>query len=106
MKKEFINVTLGTKKIVSSISGANFDGTLDLFRNQGCQMVYFQTKNPNVDTFPRALEWEMLLHFMIIWNILWPFCKFIAVWYGWFVAIWYIFHYFSTFGPRKIWQPC
>jgi hypothetical protein len=47
---------------------------------QCCQMVYFQTKNPNVDTFWRALECKMLLHFMIIWNIVWPFCKFMAVW--------------------------
>jgi hypothetical protein len=33
----------------------------------------FQTKNPNVGTFLRALEWKMFLYFMIIWNILWPF---------------------------------
>jgi hypothetical protein len=36
-------------------------------------MVYFQTKNPNLGTFWRALEWIMFLYFIIIWNILWPF---------------------------------
>jgi hypothetical protein len=38
-------------------------------------MVYFQTKNPNVGKFWRALEWKMLVDFMTIWNILWPFVK-------------------------------
>jgi hypothetical protein len=38
-------------------------------RDQGCQMVHFQTKNPNLGKFWRALEWEMLLYFMAIRNI-------------------------------------
>jgi hypothetical protein len=25
---------------------------------QGCQMVYFQTKNPNLGKFWRALDWK------------------------------------------------
>jgi hypothetical protein len=37
---------------------------------QGCQMVCFQTKNPNLGKFWRALEWKMLKYFMAIWNIL------------------------------------
>jgi hypothetical protein len=40
---------------------------------QGCQMVYFRTKNPSLGKFWRALELKMLLHLMTIWNILWPF---------------------------------
>jgi hypothetical protein len=40
---------------------------------RGCQMVYFQTKNPNFGKFLRALEWKMLIYFMTIWNILWPY---------------------------------
>jgi hypothetical protein len=28
---------------------------------QGCQMVSFQTKNPNLGKFWRALEWKMLI---------------------------------------------
>jgi hypothetical protein len=38
--------------------------------NQGCQMVYFQTKNPNLGKLWRVLQWKMLLYFMSIWYIL------------------------------------
>jgi hypothetical protein len=38
--------------------------------NQGCQMAYFQTKNPNLGKLLRALDWKMLLDFMAICNIL------------------------------------
>jgi hypothetical protein len=41
---------------------------------QGCQMVSFQTKNPNFGNFWRALAWKMLIKFMAIWNI------FIDIW--------------------------
>jgi hypothetical protein len=27
----------------------------------GCSMVYFQTKNPNLGTFWRALEWKFFI---------------------------------------------
>jgi hypothetical protein len=37
--------------------------------HQGCQMVCFQTKNPNLGKFWRALEWKMLVYFMLIRNI-------------------------------------
>jgi hypothetical protein len=53
---------------------------------QGCQMVYFQTKNPNLGKFWRVLQWQdictlwtfgifysQLLYFMAIWYILWLF---------------------------------
>jgi hypothetical protein len=39
-------------------------------RNQGCQMVYFQTKNTIFDEFWRALDRKMLIYFMAIRNIL------------------------------------
>jgi hypothetical protein len=35
---------------------------------QGCQMVCFQTKNPNLGKFWRALDWKMLVYFMAIWK--------------------------------------
>jgi hypothetical protein len=35
---------------------------------QGCQMVCFRTKNPNLGKFWRALEWKMLVYFMAIWQ--------------------------------------
>jgi hypothetical protein len=33
--------------------------------SQGCQMVCFQTKNPNLGKFKRALEWKVLV---ILWS--------------------------------------
>jgi hypothetical protein len=38
--------------------------------HQGCQMVSFQTKNPNLVKFWRALDREMFIYFMAIWNVL------------------------------------
>jgi hypothetical protein len=64
---------------------------------QGCQMVCFQTKNPNLGKFRRVLLWKILVYFMTIWSILRPleiFCGNLV----YFSPFWY-------FGPRKIWQP-
>jgi hypothetical protein len=36
---------------------------------QGCQMVYFQPKNPNLGKFWMALEWKMFVYITAIWNI-------------------------------------
>jgi hypothetical protein len=47
--------------------GRNARSTRD---SQGCQMVCFQTKNPNLGKFWRALEWKMLVYFMVIWDTL------------------------------------
>jgi hypothetical protein len=52
-------------------------------------MVYFQTQNPNLGKFWRALEWKRLvaslaiwkLPIMAIWYILWPLCNLVAIWY-------------------------
>jgi hypothetical protein len=38
--------------------------------DQGCQMVSFQTKNPNLGKFWRVLRWKMLVYFMDTWSIL------------------------------------
>jgi hypothetical protein len=38
-------------------------------RDQGCQMVCFQTKFPNLGKFWRALQLKMLVYFMEIWSI-------------------------------------
>jgi hypothetical protein len=52
-------------------------------RNQGCQMAYFQTKNPNLGKFCRALQWKILVY---LWTlglpILRPFGIFVAIWYS------------------------
>jgi hypothetical protein len=57
----------------------------------GCQMVYFQTKRPNLGKLWRALDCKMLLYF-------WPF----GIFYGhlrYFITIWCILCSFGTFFP-------
>jgi hypothetical protein len=46
-------------------------------------MVYFQTKNPILDKYFRALKWNVIA----VWNILWPF--------GYIAVFWYIFPRFG-----------
>jgi hypothetical protein len=46
-------------------------------------MADFQTTNPNLGKFWRALELKMLVYFMTIWNII--------------TAIWYILWSFGNF---------
>jgi hypothetical protein len=53
-------------------------------------MVCFQTKNPNLGKFWRALEWKMSIYFIAIWNILRTFGKCYDHLVH-FVLIWYIF---------------
>jgi hypothetical protein len=66
--------------------------------NRGCQMVVFKPKNPNLGKFWRTLEWKMLVYFMAIWSILWPFGLFCSH-LVYFVAIWFIsWLLFSRFG--------
>jgi hypothetical protein len=63
---------------------------------QGCQMVCFRTKNPNLGRIFRASDWKMLIYFMALWNIL----RIFGIFYDHsvhFVFIWYIF---SSFGIR------
>jgi hypothetical protein len=57
----------------------------------------FSYKNTNLGIFWRVLRWQMLVYFMTIWYILWPFG---------IVCVHLInFFRFDLFGPRKIWQP-
>jgi hypothetical protein len=46
--------------------------------HQGCQMVCFQTENPNLGKFWRVLQWKMMVYFMDTWSILRSF----AIFYG------------------------
>jgi hypothetical protein len=71
---------------------------------QGCQMAYFLTKNPDLGKFYEGLAMEgagifyvHFVHFMAIWSIVWPI--------GLFKVNWYIFSPFWYVAPRKIWQP-
>jgi hypothetical protein len=54
---------------------------------QGCQMAYFQTKNPNLGKFWRDMQWKMLVYFTSIWQFLWPFGKY----YGYISDIFFRF---------------
>jgi hypothetical protein len=49
--------------IASTCSKKAGNGLTDL---QGCQMAYFQTKNPTLGKFWRVLQWKMLVYFMAI----------------------------------------
>jgi hypothetical protein len=70
-------------------------------RRQGCQMVYFQTKNFNLGNFWRVLQWKILIYFLCHAVYLRPF----DIFYGHlvnFVVIWYIFpHFWATFFHSK-----
>jgi hypothetical protein len=46
--------------------------------HQGCPMVCFQTKNPNLGKFWRVLQWKMLVYFMDTWSIL----RYFVIFYG------------------------
>jgi hypothetical protein len=83
----------------------SFIDLLVFIQNQGCEMVYFQTKNTNLGKFWRALEWKMLVCFMNIWNIL----RTLGIFYDLYIST-FCFHLvcFSPFWytvARKIWQP-
>jgi hypothetical protein len=59
-------------------------------RNQGCQKVYFQTKNPNSGKFWRDLQWKVLVYFMAFCSVLLQFgifCDHLVK----VMVIWYIF---------------
>jgi hypothetical protein len=42
-------------------------------QQQCCQMVYFQTKHANLGKFWSVCQWKLLVKFMDISSILWPF---------------------------------
>jgi hypothetical protein len=67
-------------------------------------MAFFQTKNPSLGKFWRALQWNMLVYFMDIWTIFRPF----NVFYGhlaYFVVIWYIFPRVGKLRQEKSGNP-
>jgi hypothetical protein len=67
---------------------------------QGCQMVSFHTKNPNLGKFWNALDWKMLIYFATIWNISRTFGIFQDHMVP-FVFIWYIFSGFGIMYQEK-----
>jgi hypothetical protein len=72
--------------------------------HQGCQISYFQTKNPNLGKFWSVLQWQMLVYFMAIWSTLQLygiFCGRLVYW----IVIWYIFSRFGMFCQEKSGSP-
>jgi hypothetical protein len=68
---------------------------------QGCQMLYFQTKNLKLGKFWSVLDWKLLIYFMSICNILrtfWIFYDHLAH----FVFIWYIFLFFLLCNKKNL----
>jgi hypothetical protein len=61
---------------VNELFGRNFFSEDLAAWHQGCQMVCFQTKNPNLGKFWRVLQWKISVNFMDIWYILWSFVIF------------------------------
>jgi hypothetical protein len=79
---------------------------------QICQMVYFQTKNPNLGKLWRVLKWNMSVYyvcghsvyFMVIWCILWSF-SICCGHFLHFMAIWHIFPRVSMLYQEKSGNP-
>jgi hypothetical protein len=79
------------KKIRLKKTGLRWVSVHDTHSMQGCQMVGFQTKNPHLGKFSRALDWKMLIYSMAVWSNSWTFEKFYD----------YLVHFF----PVLVWQP-
>jgi hypothetical protein len=93
-----------SKSTPSSNSFRSLKSICILYIQQGCQMVYFQTQNPNLGKFWRVLDGKMLLYLMAIWNVLWTF----GIFYDHlvhFVFIWYIFSGFGIMHQEKSGNP-
>jgi hypothetical protein len=72
--------------------------------DQGCQMVYFQTKNTNLGKFWRVLKLKMLVYFIHIGSIFRPF----GIFYShlvYFPSFWYIFNPFGMLYQEKSGDP-
>jgi hypothetical protein len=72
--------------------------------SSGLPDVFFQTKNPNLGNFWRALDWKTLISFMATWNIL----SYFGTFYDHlvhFVLIWYIFSGFGISYQQKSGNP-
>jgi hypothetical protein len=73
--------------------------------DQGCQMVCFQTKNPNLGKFWRVLQWKMLVYILCPFGLFYSHWKYFYSHLVYFVVIWYIFPRFGVLYTLEIWQP-
>jgi hypothetical protein len=87
------------------VTFAKVPNTLVTFsKTRVARWLFFQTQNPNLGKYFRALDWKMLIYFMAFGNILRSFVKF----HGHlehFVLIWYIFSGFSKTYQEKSGNP-
>jgi hypothetical protein len=63
---QFFAAFFPRKKLELGRGGVNCVKTSFSVLAQGCQMVYFQTKNPSMGKFWRALEWKSLVYSIYI----------------------------------------
>jgi hypothetical protein len=73
----------------------------EIVQIQGCQMAYFETKNPNLGKFWMVLKWKMLVYFIAIWFIIRPFGIFCGH-LVYFMVIWYIFPVLVCCTKKKL----
>jgi hypothetical protein len=71
--------------------------------SQGCQMVYFRTKNYTLGKLWSSIECKMFVYFMTIWNILLPF----GLIYGRLIVCGHLVHFsqIGMSGPKKSGNP-
>jgi hypothetical protein len=64
-------------------------------------MAYFQTKNPDLGTFLRVLQLEMLVYYLAVWSILRLFGMFLGH-LVYFMIFWYIFPVLVCFTKKNL----
>jgi hypothetical protein len=85
--------------VTADLSWRRFVDIMDLQR--GCQMVYFQAKNPTLGKFLRALDFKLLMYFIAVWNI----CQTFGIFFDHlvhFVFIWYIFPVLASCTKKNL----
>jgi hypothetical protein len=79
------------------------------YSEHGCQMVCFQTENPNLGKFLRVLLWKILVYFMTIWSSLRPFeilyghlVYFVEIRYNFPVLVFWTKKNLATLTPSRL----
>jgi hypothetical protein len=65
----------------------------------GLPDAIFQTKNPNLGKFWRALQWKLMVCLHNVYLL-----YFMDIWHTHIVVVWWFFQ-FGYVVPAKIWQP-
>jgi hypothetical protein len=88
-----------SRQIWLSVTCWNTTNVIKLCSNlkPGCHGVYMLTQKPNFDYFGKGLKCNLIVHFMSIWYILWPFG---------IKHCFLLYHYDMLYVRIKIWKPC